>query len=476
MLFRPGRRFQAVAWLLLSGGLATWWGHVFFRAEDKTALLPGETSHGHHQIELKCSACHDTEPDGMLVSAVSNDACLKCHEIDLDEADDSHPAIKFKKPENLPFLEKIDARRCITCHTEHRPEATAPMGLTVPADYCTYCHQSTIQERETHKGLGFGTCTNSGCHNFHDNRALYERHLALHSLQPPMLPGGKVADVDSLRRYLSENPGTRALTAIDADAPATVNVSGAHIGEWSADAHALAGINCTACHQPDGAPWQDRVAISTCAKCHGDEHAGFLRGKHGMRLAAGLPPMTPAQARRPMHAEAAHRQLDCTSCHGPHDFDTRRAAFSACIQCHDDDHTRAYRDSPHFAAWQRELSGTAPAGTGVSCATCHMPRVDDGHGGLRVEHNQNANLTPNEKMLRSVCQQCHGLPFAIDALADRALIGRNFTGKPGVHNESCDWSRQRAIDRKDPEMLELIRKMSAEVSESPETNNSTTEP
>jgi hypothetical protein len=79
-------------------------------------------------------------------------------------------------------------------------------------------------------------------------------------------------------------------------------------------------------------------------------------------------------------------------------------------------------------------------------------------------------------MLRPVCQQCHGLPFAIDALADRALIGRNFTGKPAVHNESSDWSRQRAIDRKDPEMLELIRKTSGEAPASSETNSSTTEP
>jgi len=467
MKFRPGRRFQAISWLLLAGGLAGWLGFVFFRAEDKTVIMPGTTSHGHYQIELDCSACHDTRPDGLLVSAVSNAACLECHDEDLREADDSHPVVKFKKPENRPFLEKIDAMRCVTCHTEHEPEATGPMGVTLPADYCTYCHQSTIEERETHKGLGFETCTNAGCHNFHDNRALYERHLARHAMEPPMLAEGRVEARPGLAAYLRAEPSTRALAMADADAPPGVEVA-AHAGSWSTDVHAMAGVNCSDCHQPGGAAWSDTVPMATCGSCHGDEQEGFLRGKHGMRLAAGMPPMTPGIARRPMKAEAAHRSLDCTSCHGAHDFDTRVAAYQSCVGCHDDGHSLAYQGSAHHAAWQAELRGEAPPGSGVSCATCHLPRVDDGQGGVRVEHNQNANLTPNEKMLRPVCQQCHGLPFAMDALADADLIRRNFTGGPQVHVESCDWSLQRALDREDPEILELVRKLAGEPS--PETN------
>lgn len=473
MFIRFHRRTQITAWFLVAGALAGGWAQVFFRAEDKTAIMPGDTSHGHHQIELQCSACHDTGPGGALVTAVTNDACLKCHDQDLDEADDSHPVVKFKKPENRPFLEKIDAQRCITCHTEHRPEATGSMGVTIPADYCTYCHQATIEERDTHKGLGFQSCATAGCHNYHDNRALYERHLAMHSLDPPHLDSGRVGDLESLRRYLQEHPETEPLRPAAADAPVGVKLPDEELHRWSADAHALAGVNCSDCHQPDGGDWKDEVTMETCATCHTQEHAGFLRGKHGMRPAAGMSPMTPAMARQSMRPEAAHRALDCMSCHGAHAFDTRHAAVTACMECHDDDHTRAYRGSPHFAAWRKELAGEAPAGSGVSCATCHMPRVEDGAGGLRVEHNQSANLTPNEKMLRPVCQQCHGLPFAMDALADRSLIDRNFTGTAGVHVESCDWSRQRAIDRKDPEFLELIRRMSGQDSPSTPTNEPT---
>jgi hypothetical protein len=41
-------------------------------------------------------------------------------------------------------------------------------------------------------------------------------------------------------------------------------------------------------------------------------------------------------------------------------------------------------------------------------------------------------------MLRPVCMACHGLPFSIDALADRALVTRNFRGRPATHIRSID--------------------------------------
>ena len=103
------------------------------------------------------------------------------------------------------------------------------------------------------------------------------------------------------------------------------------------------------------------------------------------------------------------------------------------MNCHADDHTKAYVGSPHHELWRKELAGEAPAGSGVSCATCHMPRVHHrASGGQRtlVQHNQSDNLRPREKMLRPVCMNCHGLGFSIDALADPALIAANFRGRP----------------------------------------------
>ena len=168
-----------------------------------------------------------------------------------------------------------------------------------------------------------------------------------------------------------------------------------------------------------------------------------------MRLAHELTPMAPALARRPMRAGAAHRKLTCQSCHGAHRYDTRAAAVDACLQCHADEHSVRYAESPHARAWDREQLGEGPAGSGVSCATCHLPRrstraattASGGGPTIAVEHNQNDNLRPNEKMIRSVCAPCHGLAFSIDALADRDLIDSNFARRPDRHIPSIEMVR-----------------------------------
>lgn len=183
----------------------------------------------------------------------------------------------------------------------------------------------------------------------------------------------------------------------------------------------------------DFTPDVERAWVEVYGVRHYVESAGFLSGRHGMRTAAGLSPMSPAMARRPMRADAHGRQLSCASCHRAHEFDTRKAAVDTCLACHDDGHSRSYVDSPHAALWSRERAKAAPPGSGVSCATCHMPRRSqkvDGAEVIRVQHNQNANLRPNEKMLRSVCLSCHGLGFSLDALADSALVAANFNGRP----------------------------------------------
>ena len=113
------------------------------------------------------------------------------------------------------------------------------------------------------------------------------------------------------------------------------------------------------------------------------------------------------------------------------------------MSCHADPHTQAYVGSPHHALWQAELAGDAEPGSGVSCATCHMFKVER-RGTIFTSHHQNDGLRPNEKMIRPVCLHCHGLGFAIDALADEDLAAGNFRGQPAVHVESIDWAVQHA--------------------------------
>jgi formate-dependent nitrite reductase cytochrome c552 subunit len=123
--------------------------------------------------------------------------------------------------------------------------------------------------------------------------------------------------------------------------------------------------------------------------------------------------------------------------------------MDACLGCHNDAHSLAYTESSHFELWQNELARRTEPGTGVSCATCHLPRIEhtrQGHSRVLVQHNQNDNLRPNEKMIRSVCLHCHGFGFSLDALADAALIRTNFIGRPSRHVESIDMALRRRVE------------------------------
>ena len=418
--------------------LAPFWIAFHFSSsilgEKQNVFMPGQASHGHHQIELQCSACH-TEDMG-----VKHDACVECHQEELDRVNDSHPVTKFLDPRNADRVAILDARQCSTCHTEHQPDRTDQMGVTLPDDYCFFCHQDVADERPTHVDLPFDSCATSGCHNYHDNSGLYEDFLAKHLDDPMHHPVQNVAD-RTLYADWAEKEGRKPLTLSERDVIRTIPYSQDLAFEWSISSHAQAGVNCTDCHQDAAEQWVEKPDFTSCQSCHEYETETFLQSRHGMRLGIGLSPMTPSQARLPMHAGAAHKELSCVSCHSNHSFETKFAAVDACMSCHDDDHTNAYKNSKHYQLWINEATGAAPAGTGVSCATCHLPRIEVtefGEEKTKVLHNQNDVLRPNEKMIRPVCIQCHGVGFSIDALADPELIDRNFLGQPKANVESID--------------------------------------
>ncbi len=165
---------NTILWLVVASALSAYLGYIFFYAEDKSAILPGETTNGHHQIEQQCHLCHtDEKKENVFTSSgVPNSACNNCHGEDLSTFSDSHPVRKFKNPENAIFLEHVDAMKCVACHSEHNKKITQPMGVTIPEDFCAHCHEVTLKNLESHKHLEFNTCGGAGCHNYHDNIAL----------------------------------------------------------------------------------------------------------------------------------------------------------------------------------------------------------------------------------------------------------------------------------------------------------------
>lgn len=443
---------------------------MVYGGSTRANLLIGRTTDGHHQIELACEACH-TRP--FADKDAMQQACVGCHGDDLKESKDSHPKKKFTDPRNADRLKMLAATECITCHTEHKPESTHAMGVTLPLDYCALCHENIGKDRPSHKDLAFSTCASAGCHNYHDNRALYEDYLEKHASEPDVLPKPIVA-------LKAEPPpksdAARPITSIEqADAPSAIRVEAKISSEWLATAHAKGGVQCSGCHAPGSdtadkiaATWIERPDHTVCATCHKSEMKTFTQGRHGMRLADGLKseraglfglfrdkPLTPmrtALARLPMSKQAASKELTCTTCHGAHSFDTAKAEVDACLGCHDDQHSKSYIGSPHHKLLAAERAGSGASGSGVSCATCHLPRAtledpETYEERLLVTHNQNANLRPNEKMIRTVCMNCHGLGFSIDALADANLVARNFAGLPSARVESIQWVMKRLEDR-----------------------------
>jgi len=453
-----------IGWFVLTLGLTMYYAiKITDKGSDKSVFLPGETSHGHYQIELACEACHS---ENFTDAEAIQSSCMNCHGDALKEARDKHPKSKFTDPRNADRLAKLDARYCVTCHVEHRPEITLDMGLTMPLDYCQLCHEDIAKDRPSHKGMEFDTCASAGCHNYHDNQALYEDYLIKHLHEAnilekqksfPELNFAELAPV--LPGYPTDKYPLEKLPFTAHDVPKQIKVDETIVTDWFETRHAESGVNCTACHTQkfnEEETWIDKPSHEVCSSCHSAQIDSFKQGKHGMRLDSEklkreLSPMTPVLARLPMKHDSMSEELTCNSCHSPHRYDTKKARVEQCLTCHDDEHSLAYIDSPHHELWKKELAGILPTGSGVTCATCHMPRIDkelfdgDFYMGI-VQHNQSDTLKPNEKMLRPVCINCHGLGYAIDALADKAAIKNNFSTEPSVHINGMEMAEKRKIE------------------------------
>lgn len=446
------KKLYWLLWIILTGVIAGFYLNTLFFSEDKSELLIGEASHGHYQIELACSSCH---VDGFGGQEALQQACVNCHGDELKVARDSHPKKKFTDPRNANLIEVLDARYCVSCHNEHQREQTQTMGLTVPGDYCFHCHEDVGKNRDSHKELPFDSCASSGCHNFHDNRALYEDFLVANAGAPWLSVVTELAEPNSANKKtkIQVKNYQHLFSERRAEHPVIEQ-------QWLTSGHGKAGIECESCHSEELGDWLEKPNLAQCESCHQSEAQGFLAGKHGMRLAAGLSPLAPHMSALPFKSDTQQVEHGCTTCHGAHSLDTKIAAMESCLGCHDDNHSRAYKNSPHGLLTERALAEEIPWGQAVTCATCHMPRVIDGQENsslninevasskgaaeIRVQHNQSDMLRPNEKMIRPVCMSCHSLEFSIDALADEELIQNNFKGKPQSHIPSIDWAIKRA--------------------------------
>lgn len=424
--------WKKMSWLIAVGSLVSFLGFSLILSKNNL-FMSGELTNGHHQMENSCESCHRAPFEG-----VDQGVCLSCHQQDLIEAKDTHAVSIFKwLPERKKQLELVNVGQCALCHMEHKPDLNQAMGVTVSNRFCESCHARVTQKHASHSGFSFDTCV--GCHNFHDNTALNQKFLKQSRHQETTFLSANLPTQSNSLTTLDDN----LAPAISSDAPSHFPGTDKINQEWLRSDHAQGKINCSGCHQSnstDEKSWNIAVKRAVCAECHSAEEQAFLRGRHGMKNQIGLPPMHSQEARISVTKDS-HTQppLDCQSCHKSHLYDTQTAAVEGCLECHNDSHSLGYQKSQHYQLWQAEQKGDNTPGSGVSCASCHFPRLPhDGPelGKIKVVHNPNFNLRPNQKMVNSVCNHCHGVIFSLDALADQRLIQNNFQGVPRPRNQS----------------------------------------
>ncbi|RMF19200.1 MAG: hypothetical protein D6758_02505 [Gammaproteobacteria bacterium] len=404
-----------LAWIVLTllvGGAVGW---QMFRPGEVLRMSPGPVLPGHQAFGQVCESCHTGAFEG---DEAIQAACENCHGDALRAAQDSHPAKVFRDPRNADRLAVLDATQCQSCHREHQPEQVHPMGLTLPEDYCVACHADIADERPSHENLTFDSCATSGCHNYHDNRALYETFLLKHIGEPVMRTEWRL--------------------------PAST-LTGKHPGLDS---------NCANCHASDRADMPGWITLppdQACGACHQFQRNGFQSSRHGVRTKWGIDNQVArilgARTKTTgIRSDALAREQGCTTCHRLHE--PGPVTVQTCRACHDGPHSRAFETSPHATLTRGEQP--------FSCATCHFPKARTARGRVQTHHNASANLRPNEKMVRTVCLDCHGLGFTLDALAQPELIRTNFTGLPTDHIPSLDWVavREKASGPKTPPQAE----------------------
>jgi formate-dependent nitrite reductase cytochrome c552 subunit len=230
-----------------------------------------------------------------------------------------------------------------------------------------------------------------------------------------------------------------------------VSAPTALVAAWRASAHASEKVGCMACHgKKDDGAFVQSPGTQGCTSCHQSESETFGAGKHGIRTALGLSPLEPKMARAKM-APHANGTMTCGTCHDPHGLDTQRAAVDACLSCHADDHSVAYRSSPHARTFATAANEGRPAATAVTCATCHLPRTtiqDNGKPRVAVNHDNAFTMRPKERMAKAVCSSCHGLAFSLNSLHDDALVRSNFARRPEAEIQTISMIRTLEQEKK----------------------------
>lgn len=411
-MFRSVFIFVPIAYL-------AYMSYIMIYGENKDPYVNGRSTYGHYQIETKCEVCH-SQPFGGVKSL--NDSCVRCHSGELEASEDTHPIKLFNDPRNELILSKLNARSCIECHKEHWDEEKKDGGVSQSKEFCVTCHNNIRDERESHKHVDDRSCANGGCHNYHDNRALYHEYVVGNSIGENV----KSNPIINRKSNYKKRSGDIAINKLSGD----VYYNKVRLIHKE--------LQCNKCHIDD-TDKQVKPSVQACSKCHDSEVSEFKISRHGMRYAAKMGPIKKTIIRSEMNLPSDMFLHDCNLCHKEHEV----SKPLVCLDCHNDQHSKNYENSPHGGLHKKYLNGKIDENRDVTCITCHMYRLEQSYGqennALVLTHNVNYNLRPNEKMIRPVCINCHSLQFAFDSLSDYSVILSNFSISPSKKVKTIEW-------------------------------------
>lgn len=345
---------------------------------------------GRH-LELDCSECHEHAevellPEGATRFVGLNSDCASCHEDPHEGAmrqacSNCHAQTGFEErhfPRHGEFFPLFGAHAQAGCLDCHEPEgahslAAQMAGTSPPGEReCAECHgaphsQAFLSGNARHAQLP----EESVCAACHDPQA-----FAFGS-EAPVLSGLQ-----------------HAQAGFALDAPHD-------------------GLECFACHGPEGASFELRHPgreADDCASCHETPHGSQFEGDPFSRgscvVCHGRERFEPHGFDATMHAEAAieldgaHAGLECAECHdasepeGPRLF---RGTPDRCESCHDDAH------AGFFDGFAAQLA-SAEGGT---CATCHSTEdfAELSAGGF--EHAPWTGFDVRGAHAQNACESCH---------------------------------------------------------------------
>ena len=307
--------------------------------------------------------------------------------------------------------------------------------------------------------MAFNTCNSAGCHKFHDNRALYEDFLAKHLDEPANTEQAPQLRARNFREVAAEWPG------------------------YPVDRFPLKRANRCRCAARIHAVARGRRRLARDgARAFRRELQRLPQGGEGRRRSMGEAPRPQGvrdlprardqrlsrrqarhAARRRLSADdaAAARASRCTPKRGDNRARMRELSLGAPLR-YEESRGRSVRRLPPRRAHAslralaalraveeraRRRGASRQRASRARAATCRAKSIasrEPARSAILVQHNQNDNLRPNEKMIRPVCMSCHGLGYSIDALAD-SEARREQLPRPAPHaREELDMVAQRS--------------------------------